>query len=68
MKEARKDMKISEVLELDHGVFPILMRAGMHCLGCPSSQLETLEEACEVHDISCDELINNINEYLKTLN
>ncbi len=68
MKQANKNMRISEVLELDNGVFPILMRAGMHCLGCPSAQLETLEEACEVHDLNCDELIDNINEYLKTLN
>ena len=48
------------------GVFPIMMNSGMHCLGCPSSQLETLEEACEVHGLDCNELLNNINEYLKT--
>lgn len=67
MKQATKDMRISEVLNLDPGVLPIMMRAGMHCLGCPSAQLETLGEACEVHDINCDELLNNINEHLKTL-
>ncbi len=67
MKQATKDMRVSEVLELDKGVFPIMMNAGMHCLGCPSSQLETLGEACEVHGLDCDELLNNINEYLKTL-
>lgn len=65
MKQAEKNMRISEVLDLDKGVFPIMMRAGMHCLGCPSSQLETLEEACEVHGLDCDELLNAINDYLK---
>lgn len=67
MKQATKDMRVNEVLELDEGVFPIMMNAGMHCLGCPSSQLETLAEACEVHGLDCDELLNNINEYLKNL-
>lgn len=67
MKQATKDMRVNEVLELDAGVFPIMMNAGMHCLGCPSSQLETLVEACEVHGLDCDELLNNINEYLKNL-
>nr|WP_317359569.1 DUF1858 domain-containing protein [uncultured Tyzzerella sp.] len=66
MMQATKDMRVSEVLDLDPGVFPILMRSGMHCLGCPSSQLETLEEACEVHGLDYEEILNNINEYLKT--
>ncbi|WP_250278198.1 DUF1858 domain-containing protein [[Clostridium] colinum] len=67
MKQVTKDMKVIDVLNLDKGVFPIMMNAGMHCLGCPSSQLETLEEACEVHYLNCDELVNSINEYLKTV-
>lgn len=66
MKQATKDMRVSEVLDLDEGVFPILMGSGMHCLGCPSSQLETLEEACEVHGLDYQEILNNVNEYLKT--
>lgn len=65
MKQVNKEMRVNEVLELDEGVFPIMMEAGMHCLGCPSSQLETLEEACDVHALDCDSLIKNINEYLK---
>lgn len=67
MKQATKDMKISEILELDNGVAPIMMRAGMHCLGCPSSQAETLEEAAYVHSIDLNQLLNNINEHLKSL-
>ena len=44
-----KDMIIGELITIDRGIIPILMNAGMHCIGCPSSQGETLEEACIVH-------------------
>ena len=40
----------------------ILLDAGMHCLGCPASQAETLEEACEVHGIEVEELLNELNK------
>ena len=43
---------------------PILMRAGMHCLGCPSSQMESLEEAAMVHGLDVDVLVNQINDFL----
>lgn len=66
MKQINKDMRVSEVLDLDEGIFPIMMEFGMHCLGCPSSQLETIEEACEVHYLNCDELLAKINDYLKS--
>lgn len=59
-----KDMLIGEILEKHELVAPILMRAGMHCLGCPSAQGESLEEACGVHGIDCDTLVNGINEVL----
>ena len=49
---------------VNDNIAPILMRAGMHCLGCPSSQMETLEEACMVHGIDCDVLVSQINEIL----
>lgn len=45
-------------------IAPMLMRAGMHCLGCPSAQGESLEEACMVHGIDCDTLVSGINEVL----
>ena len=61
-----KDMKIGEMLTLDEIIAPVLMRAGMHCLGCPASQAETLEEACMVHGIDCEQLVNNLNEILAT--
>ena len=62
-----KDMLIGELLQKSDLIAPILMRAGMHCLGCPSSQGESLEEACMVHGIDCDDLVTGINEVLATL-
>ena len=56
-----KDTKIGELLEVAPEKAEILMEAGMHCLGCPASQAETLEEACEVHGIDVEELVNKIN-------
>ena len=57
-----KDTKIGDLLEIAPEKAEILMQAGMHCLGCPASQAETLEEACEVHGIDVEELINKIND------
>ena len=57
-------MLIGELLQKSDLIAPILMRAGMHCLGCPSSQGESLEEACMVHGIDCDSLVSGINEIL----
>lgn len=61
-----KDMLIGQLLQEDELIAPMLMRAGMHCLGCPSAQSESLEEACMVHGINCDELVAGINEVLAT--
>ena len=61
-----KDMLIGQLLQVDECIAPILMRAGMHCLGCPSSQGESLAEACMVHGIDCDPLVSQINEILAT--
>lgn len=56
-----KDTKIGELLENAPEKADILLEAGMHCLGCPASQAETLEEACEVHGIDVDELVKELN-------
>ncbi|MGN0465858.1 MAG: DUF1858 domain-containing protein [Lachnospiraceae bacterium] len=64
MKTVNKDMTIGELLQVDMGIAAILMASGMHCIGCPASQGETLEEASMVHGMECDDLINKINEYL----
>jgi hybrid cluster-associated redox disulfide protein len=66
-KKVTKDMIIGEILQVDRGIIPILMNAGMHCLGCPSSQMESLEDACMVHGMDSDVLINQINAYLETV-
>ena len=63
-----KDMLIGALIQMDDCIAPILMRAGMHCLGCPASQGESLEEAAMVHGIDSDELVTKINEYLATKN
>ncbi|MCC8027050.1 MAG: DUF1858 domain-containing protein [Clostridium sp.] len=59
-----KNMLIGQLIQVDESIAPILMRAGMHCLGCPASQGESLEEACMVHGIDCDVLVSQINEIL----
>ena len=59
--EITKNMRIGELLEVAPEKADILLEAGMHCLGCPASQAETLEEACEVHGINVDELVERLN-------
>ncbi|MDO5557693.1 MAG: DUF1858 domain-containing protein [Clostridia bacterium] len=53
--------KIGEILENAPEKADILLGAGMHCLGCPASQAETIEEACDVHGIDVDELLKELN-------
>jgi len=67
MKQVNKDMFIGEVLKIDNGVAEILLNAGMHCLGCPSSQMESIEDAAMVHGFNADELVDKLNNYLKTV-
>ena len=64
MAKVSKDMLIGQLLQIDANIPPILMRAGMLCLGCPSSQMESLEEAAMVHGLDVDVLVNQINDFL----
>ncbi len=64
MAQVTKDMLIGQLLQIDANVAPILMRAGMHCLGCPSSQMESIEEAAAVHGLDADVLVAQINDFL----
>ena len=64
MAKVSKDMLIGQLLQIDANIAPILMRAGMHCLGCPSSQMESLEEAAMVHGLDVDVLVSQINDFL----
>ncbi|MCD7825839.1 MAG: DUF1858 domain-containing protein [Clostridiaceae bacterium] len=59
-----KEMVISDMLQVDAGIAAILMASGMHCIGCPSAQGETLEEAAMVHGLDAQELVTTVNEYL----
>ena len=57
-----KEMTIGEIITANPDVMPILLNAGMHCLGCPASQGESLEEAAMVHGINIDELMESIEK------
>lgn len=56
-----KTTKIGELLEIAPEKAEILLNAGMHCLGCPASQEETIEEACMVHGIDVEEILQELN-------
>ena len=56
-----KDTKIGEILEKAPEKAEALLEIGMHCLGCPASQMETLEEACAVHGIDVNEVVEKLN-------
>ena len=57
-----KDTLIGKILEQAPEKADVLLEAGMHCLSCPAAQMETLEEACAVHGIDVDELLENLNK------
>ena len=64
MAQVTKDTLIGEALAMNMDIAEILMKAGMHCVGCPASQGESIEEACMVHGMECEPLIKEINEFL----
>ena len=64
--EITKQTTMGEMLNYDRGIAMVLMQAGMHCIGCPSSIHESLEEACAVHGIDSDEVLANIQKYLES--
>ena len=57
-----KETNLSEIIEKAPEKVDILLQAGMHCIGCMASQFETLEEACTVHGIDVDELVEQLNK------
>ena len=60
--EINKDTKIGEIVEKYPEKVDVLLSAGMHCIGCPASQAETLEEACMVHGIDVEDLLKENNK------
>ena len=59
--EITKESVIGDILEADKSTAPFFLEMGMHCLGCPASRLESLEEACMVHGANVDELVEKLN-------
>ena len=64
--EITKATTRGQMLEYDMGIAYVLMQAGMHCVGCPSSIGESLEEACAVHGLDVDVVLASIQEYLQS--
>ena len=60
LTEITKDMTIGDILDADRETVPFFLEMGMHCLGCPSAQGETLAEAAMVHGIEVDDLMSRI--------
>ena len=65
MAQVTKETKIGELLEIDAmAAAPVLLSIGMHCLGCPASQMESIGEAAAVHGVDADELVRQLNDSL----
>ena len=65
-RKVTKETMIGELLQIDADIAPILFGIGMHCLGCPASQMETIEEAASVHGVDADDLVEEINSFLES--
>ena len=64
MAQITKDTIIGDILDIAPETAPIFLSIGMHCLGCPSSRGETVEQACMVHGVDCDALLAKVNEMI----
>ncbi len=60
-----KDMIIGDVLDMDSSCAEYFFAIGMHCLGCPASRGETIEQACTVHGTDCNELVEKLNKHFE---
>jgi hybrid cluster-associated redox disulfide protein len=67
MKTINKNMIIGEIIKMDPGIANILLNAGMHCLGCPSSQMESIEDAAMVHGFDVNDLLKELNDYIESV-
>lgn len=64
MTEITKDTLIGDILDADRGTAKYFLEMGMHCLGCPSARGESIEQACMVHGVDVNSLVDEINGYL----
>lgn len=60
-----KETIIGDILDRDTSVAPFFLEMGMHCLGCPASRGESIEEACEVHGVNAEELVAKLNKHFE---
>jgi len=67
MAKITKDMIIADIIQINMGCVPILLNEGMHCIGCPASQGETLEEACMVHGLNADGVAKKLNDFVESV-
>ena len=65
METITKETIIGDILDIAPQTAPLFMAIGMHCLGCPASRGETVEEACMVHGIDPDELLEELNKQVE---
>ena len=64
-KQVTRDTIIGDILDMDQTTAPYFMEIGMHCLGCPSSRGETVEEACMVHGVDADAFLAQVNRFIE---
>ncbi|MGN0471034.1 MAG: DUF1858 domain-containing protein [Acutalibacteraceae bacterium] len=65
MAKITKDTIIGDILDIDSTTAPLFLEIGMHCLGCPASRGETVEQACEVHGVDADALVEKLNAHIE---
>ena len=63
--QVTKDSLIGDILDYDVNTAQFFFEIGMHCLGCPASRGETIEQACAVHGTDCDALVEKLNKYFE---
>jgi hybrid cluster-associated redox disulfide protein len=66
LAKIEKNTIIGDVLDIAPEIAPLFFSIGMHCLGCPSSRGETVEEACMVHGVDCDEFLAQVNAFIES--
>ncbi len=64
-RQVTKETLIGDLLQMEPETAQFLIQMGMHCLGCPASRAESLEEACMVHGVDADEMVERINQFLE---
>ena len=65
VKQVTRETIIGDILDMDQSTAPYFMEIGMHCLGCPASRGETVEEACAVHGVDADAFLEQVNKFIE---